>query len=219
MTLYRTMAILQGESNMPEDRFVNTFHFVHDDVLGTLTADVDSIHARLLEFYNTNVQPENRSVISYVPASVITSTIEFRTYNLADPTPRQPIIDTAGITPGATVALPTEVAACISYFHERNIPRQRGRIFVGPLTTESGADNVAGRGMTPTDTFVNVLLHAAGRLSAYNAVNELSWCVYSRTNGQARRVTGGWVDNAYDTQRRRGTDATGRGLWGDAIPA
>lgn len=223
MTLYRAMTILQGESNLPEDRFVNTWHFSRPDSIGKVTADMDLIAARLIEFFEDDVAPTNRSVVSYIPASVITNALEIRIYDLAEAEPRQPTMYDAAVTPGATVALPTEVACCVSYYAERNIPGQRGRVYIGPLSTETGVDTDLGRGLRPADAFVNTLNAAAGRLAAYNIVgaNLVDWVVYSRRAGDAggaRPITGGWVDNAYDTQRRRGTAPTTRALFGDAAP-
>jgi hypothetical protein len=40
-----------------------------------------------------------------------------------------------------------------------------------------------------------------------------SWSVWSRKNANTKLVTGGFVDNAFDTQRRRGEKASGRQTW------
>jgi len=39
------------------------------------------------------------------------------------------------------------------------------------------------------------------------------WVVYSPTNGNTVNVDNGWVDNAFDTQRRRGLAVTARTNW------
>jgi hypothetical protein len=53
------------------------------------------------------------------------------------------------------------------------------------------------------------------------SVTETTWslAVYSVADAVAREVTNGWVDNAWDTQRRRGIDATARTLVDQNSPA
>jgi hypothetical protein len=45
------------------------------------------------------------------------------------------------------------------------------------------------------------------------ASNPATLAVWSPSNGDAVPVTDGWVDNAWDTQRRRGIDRTARSTW------
>jgi hypothetical protein len=49
------------------------------------------------------------------------------------------------------------------------------------------------------------------------AVNALAgnndWCVWSVADQIAVPVANGWIDNAFDVQRRRGVDYTSRTLW------
>ena len=42
--------------------------------------------------------------------------------------------------------------------------------------------------------------------------------LYSRANRSVYRITDNWVDNEWDTQRRRGTAATARQVWNDLTP-
>jgi hypothetical protein len=82
-------------------------------------------------------------------------------------------------------------------------------VFIGPL--------IPGVVDTPTttvppqvgSTFRTVLAAAALTL----AEAEVGWSVYSPTTGLFVPITGGWVDNAVDIQRRRGGAATARQTW------
>jgi hypothetical protein len=55
-------------------------------------------------------------------------------------------------------------------------------------------------------TFLQV---AAGKL----LTAEPSWGVWSKVDGVVRPIVGGWIDDDFDVQRRRGTDAQGRVVW------
>lgn len=83
--------------------------------------------------------------------------------------------------------------------------RRRGRIYIGPLKTTTSTN---GR---PNSTAITTLATASSALGIdLNAVADTTWCVWSPTSGTAVPITDGWVDNAFDTQRRRGWDPTSR---------
>jgi hypothetical protein len=47
-----------------------------------------------------------------------------------------------------------------------------------------------------------------------NTSEDVTWMQVSTTFGIANPVTGGFVDNSFDTQRRRGSAPTARDTWG-----
>jgi hypothetical protein len=114
-----------------------------------------------------------------------------------------------GSQPGA-VDLPREVALCISFRAQipQNIPRARGRgrIFV-PGFPESSND--AGR---PTPSVQGTL--GAGYGNYFNDTLAIDAPifpgVFSRTQDFVYPIVEAWVDNEWDTQRRRGTRPTSR---------
>ena len=214
MAIYRTMAILQGKSNLPEDRFVNTWHFDTGNPGITPAAFYASVNENLHSFYEDPVEVGGFSVSDFLPSDVINSTIQFRHYDLSENEPREPEIYDGVILPSAVAPLPTEVAVCLSFFGTRNIPRQRGRVFIGPLSQNAGTVGAGGAGLRVADALANTLIAAAARLDADLAATGVQWVVWSRTSIDAHPVTGGWVDNAFDTQRRRGTQPTGRAMFG-----
>lgn len=89
--------------------------------------------------------------------------------------------------------------------------RHRGRIFIGPLCY--------GPGMFTTDGTADLRPSAAVRDVLAAACNDLaenttiSWSLWSRTLGLTFAVQSGWVDDAFDTQRRRGAQPTTRTNW------
>lgn len=132
-----------------------------------------------------------------------------------------PVLTTTGswTTPSPTTSMPNEVAATLSYHAEyTSIPehapgarpraRYRGRLFIGPL----------GQNVVLTDsTTAEPSLGSGPRTAFKNAGAALMatgfWGVWSRKDAAVRVVTGGWIDDAFDTQRRRGNDPLLRTTW------
>jgi hypothetical protein len=113
--------------------------------------------------------------------------------------------------PGA-VDMPMEVALCVSYYASAatTIPRarRRGRIYIsGWSETSNGAGRpVAGATADLLDAFTDYAV-------ACDALTNLYAGVWSRTNGAVYEIDTAWVDNEWDTQRRRGGQSTSRDEW------
>lgn len=131
-------------------------------------------------------------------------------YNMADPEPRVPVWTSDWSLTGTPSgdSMPTEVALCVSFKAdlESGTPaaRRRGRIYLGPFDTSPNSD---GR---PSAAFVEGVADAASTFAQDLIVPGFALVVYSRVDGVARTATGLWVDNAWDTQRRRGLIPTAR---------
>lgn len=109
--------------------------------------------------------------------------------------------------------LPSETALCVSFqgAYITGLPqrRRRGRIYLGPLSTSvAGTAGEVGRPSTTART--NIATAAGDFRTAVNASTFDSWVVWSTVDQNPVAITDGWVDNAYDTQRRRGLPATSR---------
>jgi hypothetical protein len=98
--------------------------------------------------------------------------------------------------------------------------RRRGRLYVGPLNV-SALDETFPAGDTAINPpFANLVATAAQSLvSRLPLIDpEAHWCVWSRRDAQLYALTDtedqlvGWIDDAFDTQRRRGRKATSRTL-------
>jgi hypothetical protein len=63
----------------------------------------------------------------------------------------------------------------------------------------------------PTALARGIVADAALRLKARDLGS--SWCTYSTVDGGVGVGLKGFIDDAYDTQRRRGTKATTRTTW------
>jgi len=172
----------------------------------------------LAAFYN--------SLTGFFTSETITGAWTTKAYRLTDPKPRAPIqSETMAVGVSAGQAYPRELAVCLSYksFYLSGSPRarHRGRVYLGPLKASLGA--TAGGDVRLAEASRSVILNAAGALlAASTASTTYDWVVYSPTEDPGGSstattdlVSGYWVDNAFDIQRRRGSKASIRSGGGD----
>nr|CRY96676.1 hypothetical protein [uncultured prokaryote] len=171
--------------------FSNTLYFAVDGF--GADADVQGLADDLLAVY------QQRSFTAG-------SSIEVRGYDMADPKPR-PELGFARST-GTGIGLPTgpgQVALCLSYYSERNLPRQRGRIYCGPFSNPE---------IRPTSQTINSLITFGQALAGLGGLN-VDWSVYSPTKASLAQdptmtISNIWVDNSWDIIRSRKLDGTTR---------
>lgn len=197
----KALVTLKMDSGIPKDYAVNTFHFRQDTSgLGTLEEIADDLVAAYQLF-----RP------SY-PAAVETAGHTIKMYTMEDPEPRAPTLSETwdfSVAPTGN-SLPQEVALCVSFQGARvsgqSQKRRRGRVYLGPLA--EGAQETNGRPTTVTInrgvSFGDYLFEASDTSLTYK------WCVYSTVDEDLVEITDGWVDNAFDIQRRRGLAPTAR---------
>lgn len=200
----RAQVILPMDSGIPADVAVNTWHFSEEGA--DLSASIFNIHAALDTFY--------QAVDTYLSVRLDATKAHVKYYLLSDPKPRQPRADNALSTLGTgTDTLPQELAICVSFkgaFVSGEPPaRRRGRIFLGPLAQGAmGSSSVADR--ISSSARPAIAAAAGALLATSNASSTFSWVVYSEVDNATRDVVSGWVDDAFDVQRRRGVFATTR---------
>jgi hypothetical protein len=206
---FKVSAIMQGKSGLPEDRFVNTFFFRKD----TLTTGdfYSAVTAQLRDFYFAIPSGASRTLASFM-SGFLEDRLELRFYDLGQQPPREPHIEqiTDVAFSGSNSGLPLEVALCLSYYADRNLPRQRGRIYLGPFNNGAAAGQM---GKPAADLIQTVSKLGPDLLSIGGPESDATWVQLSRVAAQTREVTAGWVDNAFDTQRRRGEAADARTTW------
>jgi len=228
---WKAQAEIINDDALARDISINTFHFITDET-GTPEEETADIDTHLRNFYS--------DVDTYLSSNVkSTQGLRIKQYNHEDAPPRVPFSDTLGdLTPGG-FALPNEVAICVSYYQNPasgvNRRRQRGRIYFGPLTTgtmdtATGDVRVASAVRTAiADAAHDRLINFVGATSG----STIQWCVFSRSDAlglpvgdpgpsseptytNSELVAGYhpidvvYVDDAFDTQRRRGLLATAR---------
>jgi hypothetical protein len=218
MGVIRAQVEFDMATALPADKIVNTFHFNALDGAGyPTTAQLDEIDAALSDFYLT-VGATGGQALRTMMSEACATTWRIKTYDLSQPKPRIPLRTTEKTNaPGGGDTLPNEVALCLS-FRAANVPgvpgaRRRGRIYFGPNQIANTSTTAPGR---PVQSLINTLRDAALRLATRPAADPY-WGVYSRANlpnpvaaSVIPEVVAGWVDNAWDTQRRRGPASTAR---------
>lgn len=120
---------------------------------------------------------------------------------------------------GPVAALPTpsraqEMGAPATY-SGRTKPRsrRRGRVYIGPLRNSALTQDLADGRARVSDAARNIISGAADDLAHPAGSVSWNWCVWSRRNAALHQISTGFVDDAFDIQRRRGEDAILRTNW------
>jgi hypothetical protein len=207
----RVRVEIPRDTALPEDVSVNTWHCSAEGATLPLVAaqafvdDLETFYLAIDEFLGvTNNNP-----------------VVIKAYDLDDAEPRLPILVDAWTLVFGTTAIPEECAVALSMAAAMpsgvNRARRRGRVFIGPLGGNSH-QIITGR-VRVDSSFVTALVGAAdGLLEDSELDTDYIWEVYSPTDGVGRPVVDGWVDNAMDTIRSRGPNATARTPFGPFVP-
>lgn len=198
MLLYRAQCSLVMDSGVPADAVTNTLYFTADSV-----SDLSDVSDQIELMY--------REVEIRLSSLIALTGHEIKYYSMLDPEPRAPVAtDPFSLSATSSTAGIRETAICMSFQGDKVSgepqARKRGRIYLGPLA-ESNSDN---QGRPNQFILQDVQDAGAGLLAASDAAAAWTWVVYSPTSGLTHNVTNGWVDNEFDTQRRRGRPATAR---------
>lgn len=205
---------LRSANNAPADDVQNTFA-VNGYTLGTNDEDIADHFAA---FY-TDDGASGQNVGEYINSSMArTQGILVEIVDTPNVLPNPPTFAKLYDLPGALTsgALPQEVAICLSFvdavYLTTTAPgRHRGRVYIGPLNS-SALQTVTGGYARPTAAVVTAMMEAAATLRD-SAPTGVEWAIWSRALDAFLPVDGGWVDNEFDTQRRRGHVSTVRNIW------
>ena len=199
MPHYRAQVTLKTADAVPENFATNTLYFEADTL-----ADLTTVNTAVENFYKT--LGTNFSTLCTQNAHQI------KYYDMQDPEPRAPVMQTSfNLTANPSAPpLPPEVAMCISYQGAQvsGTPqsRRRGRIYVPFFKTTS----IAADGRPASGTVTDLKNAAQSLLTASDTAPTWTWVQYSKVNDGFADVDSGWVDNEWDTQRRRGRAYTSR---------
>jgi len=221
MALLRAVVTIPHISALAEDAVSNSFYFATPPT-GPEPAGLENIRVDLNRFYNDPGEGEYPA--KHLSPSLKGSDARLKVYNLGDPKPRPPILDVslALATVGGS-PLPSEVAICLSFQAVKiaGTPqaRRRGRIYLGPIRTAAVAPGNVAR--VHGSAMGGIRSSAKKLILESNGAGHYPWVVQSGldVDGQAPTalVDNGWVDDAFDTIRRRGEKATLR-LTFDSLP-
>jgi len=205
MTEIRVQVILKTADNISENYVTNSLCVVAPNALSStaaITTAVKDFYDDLGSTYLSSALAQNGHTIKYslLPGTPPNYPYEEDVFNL-------------GTAPSGT-PFPSEMAVCLSFQGDRQAgfpqARRRGRIYIGPL---GNAANNLGR---PHSTFISQLATAGATFKSNIAAIGTGhyWAIWSGTDQTAVEVNDGWVDNAFDVQRRRGLTATTRTTFG-----
>lgn len=128
-----------------------------------------------------------------------------------DETPSGPPVAQKTVNGGAsplTSQCPRDVALCLSFYADSNTARRRGRLFLpAPWVLKHSATSSVGR--EPTTAQQTACKDWATIMAGIGGL-VCDWVVWSGASHDAHTVTNYYVDNEWDTQRKRGLRPTSR---------
>lgn len=220
MAFVRATVKLPYTGGLSRDVAENTFSFSCND--GFNSTAQTAIVNRLKDFYNTAALGGASHSISYyisplVSRASLACSIVMAETNVTTGVQVGDSVEatwTIGGAENSATSLPLECAVCVSYSGDPDggfLPKgqRRGRIFLGPLTNTTL--NAATDPSVAT-TFRNEAAAAAAALAG-SADTTAAWVIWSRVANAVTGISRGYIDNEFDTQRRRGNDATSRTTW------
>jgi hypothetical protein len=218
-------AVMTAASGLPADATINDFAF---QVVGG-PADATTLANAMTcvsDFYRA-VQANGHAVGAFISNQVNRgATHELQAWVITAPPMGSPDLTQSWLGPPTTSDTdgePPEVAGVLSFHADyagsleevgstRPRARRRGRVFIGPLNRDAIVHTVPPYYLAPV--FTETLNQAAVALKDEAETFGFFWSVWSRADATLRHITEGWTDNAPDTQRRRGPNATVRTVWG-----
>jgi len=182
MPVWRLQVQIARDTAFPRDRVVMTPHF-NDG--GALT-DPDSLCEDMAD-----------AIVAWHANTHETIVTAYDAQGTPPVYPQGSAIRNAGTVLPSSI--PREIALCLSFYSGRNIPRQRGRLYVPCCVSNVFADP----GVRPGAAMQEKVAALAPIFEGLGGA-DVDWCVYSRVDDVARPVTNWWVDNEWDTVRTRG---------------
>jgi hypothetical protein len=225
-------------SGMPEDTVTNTWAI--KTALEPTPDDYSDIHFALAKFYNEVPAAQTYSVSNFFSGrlSRVANACQITQYYFDEVGTPEPLgapnwmqsftIDAKGSSDW--INMPDEVACCLSFAADldgipESVPggpagpegdtrprsRRRGRVFLGPLNAGAVTQG-SEQTVRPSTDLVSTALAALGTLNEEidAMLGTFLLGVFSRTDWDVRPITSAWIDNAFDTQRRRGQKPTSR---------
>lgn len=205
MSILRSQVILRTADNIPANFVTNTFYW---ESLADIQVTIPLYTAAVKVMYD-DLNP-------YFSTALSRTGHEVRTYLEDQPSPNYPVDTTVWDLASnlAGTPLPSEVSVTSSFEADKvnglSQASRRGRVYFGPLNTAAmtnGRVNAATQtdfAQATVDYILNVMAIDSGQTYPV---------VWSRKLQSAARITTGWVDDAFDTQRRRGIEPSSRVTW------
>jgi hypothetical protein len=210
--IVKSQAIFPFFTGTARDVWSNTMHWLWDEVTGDRGEVADAITTSLDNFYSTVYGNGGADYVNWALARV-------ECFFQFDTPPRVPEVRPMVIT---TVTSPTNIpteAACVLSYHAAPVSgvdrrRLHNRIYLGGLNEFAITASTASSFPVISSAFRTNITTATTALLAENGAG-VNWVQHSSAGGveATRTITGGWVDNSPDTQRRRSVNPTARTSW------
>lgn len=215
MALALVRSVLSSSTGMVEDRVINTMVIEYNQLV-----DAAVLADAWERFWGRGAGVGQGQLVDYLSNDIVLDAeapdgprLEIADLNVATGEV-SPVVATIPFaldfaTVPISTPLPREAAICVS-FRSDGLPaaRNRGRMFIGPLNAEA-VDNQLGTARVAAGA-VSGATEGLKRFCLRLLAIDAHLCVWSRTAASVSRVTQGWCDNEFDTQRRRGLRATQR---------
>lgn len=215
--------VLKSTSGLPTDVYVNDL--VIGEAVGAGNSAIAADVATALDAFWNTTRSVAQPVVHWL-SQAVSRTIDVKLYDLAghlDGSPHGSPFLTTTIGLGASagdVPLPEECAIALSFHADttgilesagatRPKARRRARVFLGPWGMQAAAGPVGGH-VFVTLNLQTALKEAGAQLITDLNANDMPLQVWSRKDATTRAVTGGWLDNAFDTMRSRGAKPNAR---------
>lgn len=212
MTRFSAQVIMRPTSGVSKDYVTNTFHFETDQ---DTTAGFDDAYLTT-EIMNALVTLYDDIRTRLGGLNLTGHRIKF--VDIDGPRPQYPKFEYMWEFDGPVpqTVLPSEVAV-VSSFEASQVAgvrqsSRRGRVYLGPLAASS-LEQSTGRLTDAARTAIATAFDTFAGKQDTAGFNGWTWTVYSPTLDQMAQVVAGHVDNAFDTQRRRGVSSTFRSNW------
>lgn len=195
-THIRSQIAFQVDSMLPRDVHTITPCFRHQNVLPT-----DDVN------WQTLCDDLHNGIKTWLGGAGSLRQMTTKLYEIVPPSndvnrPRATKQDNAGAF--SPTSYPGEVCCCLSFYGGSNNPWNRGRLYI-PVWMYSGAAPTK-RPNSSDRTQIGTLVPIFAGLGGVN----VDWIVWSKSRSSATKVTNWFVDDEYDTQRRRGLRPTAR---------
>lgn len=223
--MHKVQFTIPYKSGVPEDVITNTLYVRKrtavdvDWVVGDDEGTLPDLKTKVVKFFSDCYGATYGA--AFMAPYIDKANCRIKVYDMDDAPPRIPDVDESAVLTNLNSTfntVPSEVACVASFAADVGsgdvAARKRGRIYLGglgPTTIEEGV-NAAPRFL---DSFCTCVAQACEDFQSGLYGVGWHWVVYSPTLGTNSRIHRGWVDDAFDTQRRRGVSATMRVNWSD----
>lgn len=211
-------------SGLPEDVAINTFAFANSSSTDPLEADLTDL---IVDFYTSTYAGD---ALGDFISPVVDRTTNACVVTLAEIVDAGPTVDIGPVyysdtftlgapESGTPLSMPLEVAVVNSFRNvtgSGSVARRRGRIYIGPLEADASLV-LDGAYPVVSSELLLTLAGASEALAIASTAADYPWCVWSRVNGTLQPVEAGFINNEFDTQRRRGAEATNRENWSTLV--